>query len=150
MLHDEWVLFLAGIAGPIQLIADPLVLYRQHEDNLSGWFERKRLMTLRPLVDDYQAAATYTSACASFLETARVEDPGLVDRVRVGALQYRRLAERWSLRANLYSTRSRARRAWAVARLFSQRAYGSRTSGGFGPRALGKDLVAGVGLRTSA
>ncbi|MEA2435985.1 MAG: hypothetical protein QOF65_541, partial [Thermoleophilaceae bacterium] len=31
-----------------------------------------------------------------------------------------------------------------------ERAYGPRAGGGFGLRALGKDLVAGVGLRVPA
>jgi glycosyltransferase involved in cell wall biosynthesis len=150
MVHDEWLQFLAGVVGPIQLIAEPLVLYRQHDENVSGPVERRRLVTLAPVVEEYRAVASYSAGCASFLETLRHDDPTIAARLEAGARHYRRIADRWELRTSLYCAGSRRVRAHAVARLLAARAYGPRAAGGFGPRALGKDVVAGVGLRATA
>lgn len=147
MQHDEWVLFLAGVAGSIQLIAEPLVLYRQHATNQSGSFERERLLTLQPVLDEYRAAAQYTAECAHFLSEMPTAPPELAARIAAGRHHYRRLADRWELRIALYGASGRAARARMLARLIASRAYGSRMTGGFGGRALGKDLVAGVALR---
>jgi hypothetical protein len=69
-------------------------------------------------------------------------------RIEAGRRHYRQLADRWELRIALYQASGRAARARMLTRLLSARAYGSRTTGGFGGRALGKDLVAGIALRT--
>jgi glycosyltransferase involved in cell wall biosynthesis len=147
MLHDEWVLFLAGVVGPIHLIADPLVLYRQHEDNVSGWFGRERRATLEPQMEDYRAAAEHTAEYARFLSALQVKEPGLAARIEAGARHYRHLADRWELRMALYGKSGRRARARLFGQLVAARAYGPRLAGGFGRRALGKDLVAGIALR---
>jgi glycosyltransferase involved in cell wall biosynthesis len=150
MFHDEWVLFLAGVLGPIQLLAEPLLQYRQHGSNVSGgWVDRRRERTLRPALDDYRRAHSYTAACADYLDrTAAGDVPAdVAERLRAGADAYRRDARNWELRATLYESRQRTRRARAVRRLIAQRAYRDRRSGGFGREALGKD-VAAVALRT--
>jgi len=141
MLHDEWVFFIAGAAGPIRLLAEPLVLYRQHESNYSGgWVDRRRDLSLRPAIDDYRRAATHTAACARYLEAARAP------RLAAGADSYRRVAENWRLRVSLYAARSRRRRALLFRQLLKGHAYRARAAGGFGRAALGKDLAAGVAL----
>ncbi|MEA2430717.1 MAG: hypothetical protein QOI19_1190 [Thermoleophilaceae bacterium] len=150
MPHDEWVQFLGGVAGSTQLIAEPLVLYRQHGDNVSGPAARTRLVTLKPVVEDYRAASSYSADCATFLESAHSQDPVVAARFEGGARHYRRMADRWEMRAALYGLATRRARLAAVARLTVERAYGPRAGGGFGLRALGKDLVAGVGLRVPA
>lgn len=146
MLHDEWVLFLAGVLGPIRLVAEPLVLYRQHGANDSGGpvLDRRR-MTLRPALDDYRRAAAHTLACAEYLERTPATDDTAAARLAAGARHYRRAASNWGLRAGLYEAPGRRPRARALTRLVGARAYGRRASGGFGRAALGKDL-AGVAL----
>src|SRR3954469_2633102 len=60
MLHDEWILFLAGVLGPVSLLAEPLVLYRQHGANDSGgWVDSRRALSLRPAVGNYRRAAEH-------------------------------------------------------------------------------------------
>jgi glycosyltransferase involved in cell wall biosynthesis len=147
MVHDEWVLFLAGVTGSIQLIAEPLALYRQHETNHTGYFQRKRQLTFEPVIDDYRIAAEHTAECAGFLSKLSADDPELAARIDSASRRYRQLADRWELRMALYGAPGRAARARLLGRLMAARAYGSRTTGGFGGRALGKDLVSGVALR---
>lgn len=148
MLHDEWVAFLAGVIGPIKLVAEPLALYRQHDDNESGgWFGGTRELSLRPAVGNYLQAAEHTVACAEYLEAAHSEDDAIRERLVEGARAYRRASENWSLRATLYDSRDRRRRARLLRRLVSGRAYRARDAGGFGRTALAKDIVSGVAMR---
>jgi glycosyltransferase involved in cell wall biosynthesis len=139
MLHDEWVAFVGGAIGSAALIAEPLVRYRQHGANQSGWVERRRGSSLRPAVEDYERAARHTAACAEYL--ARGE------RTAWAAGTYRRAAANWELRASLYRAPGRVARAAMLARLAAGRAYGPRAAGGFGRAALGKDVVAGLVLK---
>ena len=150
MLHDEWVLFLAGVLGPVQLIAEPLLLYRQHGENDSGWFERERVNTLAPVIDDYRNAAEHCAACADYLESTAADDPSVSARLGAGAEYYRRTAENWRLRLRLYGAAGRGSRARIVSRLLAEHAYRSTARGGFGRRALGKDVVGGLVMRVRA
>jgi glycosyltransferase involved in cell wall biosynthesis len=138
MLHDEWIFFLAGVLGPIRLVAEPLVLYRHHGSNDSGGrVDRRRTMSLRPAGEDYVRAAKYTAACADYLERAGFE---------AGAREYRRASRNWALRTSLYSASDRLARARLLRRLLGARAYRGREAGGFGRAALAKDLAAGLVL----
>jgi hypothetical protein len=150
MLHDEWVLFLAGVLGPVSLLAEPLVLYRQHGANDSGgWVDSRRRLTLRPAIDDYRHAAEHTAACAAYLERTAAADPGQAARLAAGARAYRRAAQNWSTRIALYEAPDRRARARLLSRLIAGDAYSVRQRGGFGRVALGKDVAAGVGLRVT-
>ena len=51
------------------------------------------------------------------------------------------------MRASLYGAAGRRERAHVLRRLIATQAYRSRTAGGLGRVALGKDLAAGVALR---
>ncbi|HEX8122387.1 MAG TPA: glycosyltransferase [Solirubrobacteraceae bacterium] len=146
MMQDEWVLFLAGAVGPVRLLADTLLLYRQHGENYCGPVERRRQLTLRPETADYGNQAEHFAACADYLETCSSPDPAVRERLAEASRHYRRTAENWALRTELYEAADRRRRARVLRDLVSGRAYGERTAGGFGRAALGKDLVAGVAL----
>lgn len=148
MLHDEFVFFLAGAVGPIRLVSEPLVLYRQHGSNDSGgWFERRRVNTLAPATTHYRNAAEHTRACARFLAAAAAEHPDVADRLRAAAEHYARTAASWELRLALYDATKRGARMRTLRRLLTVRAYRPRTSGGFGRAALVKDVTGGLVLR---
>jgi glycosyltransferase involved in cell wall biosynthesis len=147
MMHDEYTVFMAGAVGPIQLLSEPLALYRQHESNYAGWFERPRGRSLVPALDDYRMAKHHTESCARFLETAAAAGGPRADRLAEAARHYRRAAANWDGRLRLYGSRDRRTRARAFGRLVGARAYGSRVSGGLGLESLCKDVVAGVALR---
>lgn len=148
MLHDEWTLFLAGAIGPVRLLAEPLVLYRQHESNDSGgWLDRRRRQTLEPATHDYRKAADHTRACARFLAEAAREHTELADRLTAAARHYERTAASWELRLSLYDAAGRRARAHLLRRLLAARAYRRRASGGFGRAALLKDVAGGLVLR---
>jgi hypothetical protein len=144
MLHDELVFFLAGALGPIRLVAEPLVLYRQHGFNASsGPLDGLRHRTLRPALDNYRRIAEHNAACAAYL--ARAGDVRLAAATR----EYQRMAANWDLRESLYGATDRRTRARMLRRLVAGRAYEPRARGGFGHAALAKDLVAGIALRLS-
>jgi glycosyltransferase involved in cell wall biosynthesis len=146
MLHDEWVLFAAGAVGSIALIPEPLLLYRQHERNISGWFERDRDVNFEPATADYRAAAEYFASCAGYLDVAVVDDSEAAARVAAAAAHYRRASANWRLRLALYHARDRRTRARILRQLLAAGAYGPRTAGAFGRAALGKDALGGLGL----
>jgi glycosyltransferase involved in cell wall biosynthesis len=146
MLHDEWTLFTAGVVGTVALIDEPLVLYRQHEDNLTGWVRRDRQRTLEPALDDYRRAYEHCAACADYLERAHAGDHQTATRVAAGAAHYREAADNWRLRLSLYGAHRRLTRARIIGRLVAAGAYGQLSARNFGRAALGKDLVAGLAL----
>jgi rhamnosyltransferase len=152
MLHDEWALFLAGVLGPVQLLDEPLLLYRQHGGNDTGYFERTRQRSLRPALDDYQDASDHYAACASYLDAAAAGAGGaeVAKRLEDGARYYAEAAAIWGARVELYGAPDRRTRARLVRRLVGARAYRPTEAGGFGRVALGKDVIGGVALRTAA
>jgi glycosyltransferase involved in cell wall biosynthesis len=150
MLHDEWVTFTAGVLGSIAVVPEPLVRYRQHGSNQSGWVRRRRDTTLRPALQDYEDAARYLEGCARYLEPARAAEGPRAQRIAEGAAAYRRAARRWALRAALYRTEGRGRRARMLGRLLAARAYSDRAAGGFGHASLAKDFAAGIAFHVSA
>jgi glycosyltransferase involved in cell wall biosynthesis len=150
MLHDEWVTFTAGVLGAIAIVPEPLVRYRQHALNQSGWVRRQRNPTLRPALQDYEDAARYLEGCARYLDLAS-ESPGQhSSAIALGAGAYRGTARCWAQRAALYRTRGRGRRARMLGRLVAAHAYGDRAAGGFGHASLAKDVAAGLALHSSA
>jgi hypothetical protein len=151
MHHDEWILFLAGVVGAVSLIAEPLLLYRQHAANVSGgWLNNERHLSLQPAIDDYRRAAEHTAACAAYLDRAASTNARLAARLRAGAEAYAADAVNWSRRVSLYASRDRAKRARLFRELLASRAYRPRDGGGFGRRALVKDVAAGFALGARA
>jgi len=148
MLHDEWVSFTGGVLGSIAILPEPLVRYRQHGSNQSGWVPRERETALRPALDHYEFAAEYLGGCARYLETAAHGSNRAL--IEAGAAAYRHAGERWALRAELYRTKGRGRRMRLLARLVAGHAYGARAGGGFGRASLAKDVTAGIALHVSA
>lgn len=150
MLIDEWIFFMAGVLGPIRLVAEPLLLYRRHDSHESaGPLDHKRKLTLRPVAANYRLAAEHTAACADYLESTRTSDAAVAERLAAGARHYRRAARHWQTRIALYDA-GRRRRVRLLGRLLTGGAYGGRNAGGFGRAAFAKDLVAGVMLSLRA
>ena len=148
MLHDEWLLFVAGVLGPIRLLAEPLVLYRQHGANDSGGPpDRRRRLSLRPASGDYERAADHLAGCAAYLTAAAAHDDLRRPQLNAGADHYREAAANWTLRSALYRQEDRRGRARILRRMVGRDAYRPRAGGGFGRSALGKDVVAGLALR---
>lgn len=147
MLHDEWVLFMAGVLGSVQLIAEPLVLYRQHGGNHAGCTARDRRKRLEPAIDDYRAAAAHCMGCADYLAATVHHDESVTARMADGARHYGHAAANWRRRVDLYRAPDRLTRARVLRRLIAARAYCPRSRGGFGGAALGKDAVGGVAIR---
>lgn len=147
MEHDEWVFFLAGVCGPLALLAEPLVLWRRHEANVSGSVPESRAVRLAPVIENYRRAAALNEAYGRFLEAAAGRAPLHSARLREGAESYLHAARDWRLRVALYEAAERRRRMGFLLRLVRSGAYRARRLGGLGLAALPKDLIAGFLLR---
>jgi glycosyltransferase involved in cell wall biosynthesis len=149
MLHDEWAFFFANALGAVQLLSVPLVLYRQHGANASGWVDARRERSLRPADGDYRTAAALGFEYERFLRerSEAVADPSVEARLRAAADRYGDAARNWRVRAALYDAPARRSRLGTVIRLLGAGAYRKRDLAGMGRTALAKDLVGGVVLR---
>jgi hypothetical protein len=138
LLHDEWVLGLARVSGLIAFLAEPLCLYRQHDENVEGAPQRGVGSRFS------EAASVGTGYYASRAEQARdwasllVEIPG----AEAEAASYGRLAAALELRAAAHSPEhGRRQRLAAVATGLRRGAYASRRGEGFGLRGFARDAL---------
>ena len=143
LLHDEWVLGLARVAGRIAFLAEPLVLYRQHGVNVEGAPERglgSRLSEAASVgAEYYRRRAGQARDWAALLDDL----PG----AEAEAGSYRRLAAALDLRVAAHSPEwGRRQRLAAVGTGLRRGAYASRGGDGFGLRGLARDtLLAAAG-----
>jgi glycosyltransferase involved in cell wall biosynthesis len=148
LAHDQWFFFLASVLGIVEYLPAPLAQYRQHDCNTFGWIRPTgsfdALLALKDTAATYTGLARAASARALALECAeRSLTGGKRDRAHRGAAAYQELASRFSVRGELYATRSLGRRLRIVGSLLAQDAYAS-DSWCFGRRGLLKDI--GIGL----
>lgn len=57
MAHDQWICFVAQSIGGLTRLADPLVRYRQHDNNAFGIFYSERRSALRRIVEYVRLSA---------------------------------------------------------------------------------------------
>lgn len=144
--HDQWFWFLAATTGKIAMIADVLVLYRQHGNNLYGALQpptalqrfRRAARTLRLV--NFDALAETELACSRILHTVGEHRPDLKDRIERSAkkLEFRSRIHR--MRSRLYGGDSNA---WGRTLIFCR----ILLSGGYFPGALGSRLGVWRGLK---
>jgi glycosyltransferase involved in cell wall biosynthesis len=146
--HDEWIYLLARIEGSIARIAEPLALYRQHTENVTGAPERG-LTGLRTRLAGadfgYYATRRDQAAFAAGLcadRAATAGDPAARQHYERMGRSQAALAAALDRRLAIYAPAARRReRVGALTRLASASGYRSRASGGFGARALVKDAA---------
>jgi len=151
MSHDTWAWFVATSLGNVVAIDDPLVLYRQHDDQTCGAAPDRgvgqKIQMMRVAGEThYRRMALAASRRADKLRHVSRDAPTPVrERAARAAVYYRRLGDRLQRRAGLYSAAtSTVRRAGTVLRLLVSGAYRPLDQGGLGPRALLKDVYATV------
>jgi glycosyltransferase involved in cell wall biosynthesis len=148
--HDAWLWLLAACVGDVAVLPDELVFYRQHV-NLFGDLQVSRRVKLARAASAGQATyglrSQYLFTLMTYLEGLarvwRVEGQDLWSQNALSlAARYRRLAEAFDARGDLYSSRSRIRAIHRYSRLMRSGAYRILEAEGFASRhAFSKDLV---------
>ena len=147
--HDSWISFLASTFGDTVQIPEPLVRYRQHENNLIGARQGTLRERLASLLGPAAQASLNRSAIArrwaAFLRGIADQLP--TDQTRVLALV---AAKRWMrisafelCRLQLYSRKALYRRLASFALLIVTGCY-CKKSNGLGVLYMPKDLLLGV------
>ena len=149
--HDQWVHILAAAVGDVTYLSEPLVLYRQHEDNLVG----VQAQRLRQRVEKsrgvgsaaYDAAAVHLADCAAIARRLVVTeaDPDARRRAASAGAAYERVSRSFVMRSALHAEDAKpGSRVAMLGRMLGRRAYAGRCSGGLGVRALVKDAAVTV------
>jgi hypothetical protein len=152
MHHDEWMYVLARGLGSVAYVAEPLALYRQHGENVTGAAEGRR-QRVRDAVG--VGRTYYTRRREQALELADVFDgiaaraDDLRGRASAAAAWYREQAVRLEQRLTVYDPEAKTpQRLSRLARLTASGAYVSRRGTGFGINALLRDATM-IALRRS-
>lgn len=147
--HDAWTFLLANATGPVLLLAEPLMLYRQHAANVVGSRRsdvRSRIRGALPIGEaTYRRDALTWGDWAAILEelAEAAAEPAAARRYAAAAARFRRLSANYARRADAYAAgASRARRLARVAALAAAGGYGDRLRGGLGGWSLVKDVAA--------
>ena len=145
MYHDEWVYFLASSTGPVAYVAQPLGLYRQHQDNAIGGLGARPSLRERAqqlLYEDVFQLALRTTAFGRYAEYLEAR-ASLAHAGRAAgqvAVESWRDVERLHLERGVIYDGSFARRARSLLGLLRDRGYRRTRNGGLGRRALLKDV----------
>ena len=121
--HDTWLYVLAAALGRISHIAQPLILYRQHDDNacgmlMPGWRGRLRIMMTVPL-EGYRERDLFFGALADIFDSLAKRTTGVYsDRANAAAARYRERGLRARRRLLVHEEATIARRICAFVNLY--------------------------------
>jgi len=149
---DEWIFFLAGIAGKMVLLPDVLGVWRRHSTSTTGSPES----TTKSWSRGYQWKLAASTGAAHYAYTAAVADSRAEVAERIvrqsahaalraqeGARLYRRISETWRRRSRLHEDgSSRGARLLILAEMLQKLDYRPRGSGGLGAKSFLKDSFA--------
>lgn len=147
--HDQWLWFLAASTGKIATVADPLVLYRQHQSNMFGARKPgsvKGRATGIAQTLDYEGLADSEIECARLLLTAAEQRSDLADRFTKSARRLELRAKFHRLRTRIYRSDSNLLgRAFTFGHICALGGYWPDSSSTrLGMWAAAKDLLFGV------
>ncbi len=147
--HDQWLWVMATSTARVATIAEPLVLYRQHQGNVfgaglhrgAGQQTRNILRTL-----DYDLLADAEIESSRAILRAAQQSPQFAEPLRAVAQKIARRSEFHRLRTRIYRPGSSLfLRISCFARILFRGGYlPSRSGIGLGPRAAVKDLLFGA------
>jgi glycosyltransferase involved in cell wall biosynthesis len=153
MDHDEWVAFLARSLFDVAILDEDLVDYRRHATNVIGPPVGGRVARIQTRVrlgaTDYRRHEALYRDFRRFW-TAVAADPGVdTDACRAAADRYGMLQTAAALAADARrDDRSRLGQLQSLGRLAIGGTYRRRASGGLGPIALARDVMAAaLGVR---
>jgi hypothetical protein len=147
--HDQWFWLLAASIGKIATIAEPLVLYRQHQGNVFGAGKRAGTGSqARNIVrtTDYEKLADTELDCSNALFEIAEQNPQFAGSLQATARMIARRSQLHRTRTAIYRKDSTLfGRTILFARIFIRKGYMPDSSGtSLGPRAAMKDLLFGV------
>jgi glycosyltransferase involved in cell wall biosynthesis len=149
--HDQWFFFLASCLGSIVYIKDPQVLYRQHTANTSGWRESRRDLiglwknVMDSRVEGFRSLELAARNRATVLEAIMPKLPDCQrHRARLASDAYQRLAKRYRLRREMYTSDSRISRVRQLLALLYDGTYMPKARWGVGRKALVRDAICNV------
>lgn len=146
---DEWIFFLAGLAGKRVLMPDVLGVWRRHSTSTTGSAEA----TKRVWSSAFQWQLAASVGATAYAYTAHVAESRAEVAERVardkhrpapsaadGATWYRRISQTWRRRSRLHGDRSsRVARLMILTDMLRRLDYRRRRSGGLGAKSLLKD-----------
>lgn len=149
---DEWIFFLASLAGQRVLMPDVLALWRRHSTSTTGSPEATKKVWSRA----FQFQLALSSGASEYAYTSKVADSRAEVAERIvgrsprgassgeeGANLYRRIAQTWLRRSRLHEDDSgRAARLQILGDMLRGLDYRPRSSGGLGAKSLLKDTFA--------
>jgi glycosyltransferase involved in cell wall biosynthesis len=155
MAHDQWFFWLATTLGDTKFVDEPLVSYRQHGRNTYGLplivsrldyfrpsFLRSRLAASADIYRNHQeAAANRISLLNSLYSRTEEKSP---KQLGVAIENYRELAERLAMRAQLYRSASLRDRLNLILEIARRGGYRNNWIWSFGRAGLAKDLLLGL------
>jgi glycosyltransferase involved in cell wall biosynthesis len=153
LAHDQWFFFLASALGKIKYLADPLVLYRQHDRNIFGFKGKTPFVkSVRELLswvlwmneDRYHVLSAAARNRATILENVSLKaDEALRSRAIESALRYKGIAELYRLRREVHTSKSLFERLRALREIARLGGYNS-SGWGLGRKAVIKDICLGL------
>jgi Glycosyl transferase family 2 len=150
---DEWIFFLAGLAGQRVLMPDVLGVWRRHSTSTTGSAEATKETWSR----SFQFQLAMSSGAAAYAYAADVAESRAEVAERVardldryapsaedGATLYRQVAQTWRRRSQLHEDEgaSRAGRLRILTDMMRRLDYRPRGSGGLGVKSFLKDSFA--------
>jgi glycosyltransferase involved in cell wall biosynthesis len=150
LVHDQWVTFMSNSLGKVGYINEPLVKYRQHEQNALGWnpVEQTILKRMQYWLENrteiYQRAETSAGQKSSSLLAVQERLPEIRQvAAQTAAARWIDLEKAYRERRLLYSG-TLLIRIRALRYLVSIGAYGERAFWTFSQKAFIKDFILGL------
>jgi glycosyltransferase involved in cell wall biosynthesis len=149
--HDQWFFFLAACTGTISYMAEPLVLYRQHNANVAGWKDtsgiRQKWISLvssdiRGLRSREYCAESRSVILEQWLQKPENQD-AVLDR---GVRNYKWFESVYRNRYKMYVSGTFFSKLKTFLGLLRQGAYKPKKQWGVGHQALIRDVLCGLFL----
>jgi hypothetical protein len=151
---DEWIFFLAGLAGQRVLMPDVLGVWRRHSTSTTGspeatkktWSRSFQLQLAKSSgAAAYAYAADVAESRAEVAERVARDPDRRAPSAEAGATLYRQIAQTWQRRSQLHKDddgASRAARLLILTDMMRRWDYRPRRSGGLGAKSFLKDSFA--------
>jgi hypothetical protein len=145
--HDRWTFMIGTTLGKVESLKDVLVLYRQHESQVTSAWRTKRsrffhqihVLRTTSRTEGLQVPARFAE-WADILEDFSHENAEFAKRARAASLFYRQQARMYGLRTQCYDP-DRLARLRALARLAGTGCYFSKQRGGLGVSGFVADAI---------
>ena len=149
---DEWIFFLAGLAGTRVLMPDVLGVWRRHSTSTTGSPEATKKvwspafqwqLAVSTGAAAYAYAADVAESRAEVAERVARDNERRAPSAEDGVTLYRRISQTWRRRSQLHEGRSsRAARLLIFTDMVRRLDYRPRGSGGLGAKSFLKDSYA--------